>query len=518
MKKKTLLGTVVLLFAFGTLISQNVDRQYVLLEKFTGTWCSPCAAMVPDLEKALDEGYDYAVVEYHQGGDIFKNNFADVRAIYYDVKSYPTLVFDGEYVSMTGKDYYETIVEYHKKRMAVKSPLLIELDRVQGESIHDWTFNVTVDRKNADFTNVDNIKLYATVVESDIRYQWFTHDRLEHVERVAVSNVDGDPISFTNNTYKKQFSIQLDNSIQVGNCDIVVFVQDATTKEVLQAYKSKLMDGEMVLNAPSVVKTEQLPGTQSVMIEWTAPENKNEAKLLGYNVYSKTNQKLNQLGLLSSTSFITKTVKVGGEQCYYATAVYDLLESVNSNQGCTPLRLLTEPKAFDTLSRGNAGNTITLKWEAPEGYGIGSGKEKYVVGYDVYRNSKKVNETVIADVTFKDIVSQIGKYAYNVVAVYHNDLVEPNIESPKTTPIIVDVKTLNPISVDSVEEDVNIYLSNGIINISGTYDTLSIYDASGKLITVSRGESSIDISAFAGGLYIIKAYSHGAVKTTKIIK
>lgn len=522
----------ILALACGILIStilsaQDVDRQYVLLEKFTGTACGPCASMAGDLDKAVEDGCDFALVEYHQYRvDQYSTDFGASRANYYGVMSFPNLFFDGEFTGdMQGRDYYETIVEYYNRLRLVKSPLFIEVEKTQGATLQDWTFDVKVNRVNTEYTNTDNLKIFGIITESDIRQKWgnsgVIHKRLNHVCRYPLTDITGESVVFQNNVYEKHTSVVLDKANQVGNCEAIFFVQDIESKMVIQAIKVKLIDGEIEVVAPVISDVAQLPGTQSVMLNWTVPAENELTKVIGYNVYSSSDQKINKDGIVPTNSYITKKSLVAGQQCFYVTAVYDLLESSDSNMDCADLKLLQSPLSFDTIARGNAGNVFTLRWEAPQGYGAGTGNEQYIAGYNIYRNSDKINAELISETTYNEVVEKLGKYAYQVTAVYKNSLVSELLESPESSPIVVEVK--NTLSIDDVNGELiaKVYpnpTNDGLITIEAEYQTYTISDLAGRIVVFGEYNSKINISHLNKGIYLLNLKAKAASKSIKIIK
>lgn len=516
-KQHAMITAVLMLSFSSTLMSQDVDRQYVLLEKFTGTWCSPCAGAEVEMHRAISEGCDYAVIEYHQGADVFKNELANYRTTFYNNSSYPAFVFDGEYTNTN--DYYNTIVEYYNSRKVIKSPLFIEVEKVKGQTLRDWTFNVKVNRVNSEFSDVENIRLFATVVESDIKYNWYLSG-IDYLGRTSITSLEGEKVTFNNNLYQKQLTVELDAEIQIGNSEIVFFVQDMNTKEVIQAYKTRFIDEEIITQIPTVTKAEQLKGTQSIIVEWTMPDTK-VANLLGYNVYSKANKKLNTTGVITEKYYVSRRQNISSEQCFYVTAVYDIIEGEDSNMECGTVILLTSPTSFDTINRGNANNMINLKWNAPIGYDENSGNSKNVLGYNVYRNAEKVNSELITQMQYQDIAPQIGKYIYHITAVYGNHLVEETIESPKSEQIQINVNQIKYTSINEPSStwNINIYPNpvKNMLKIDGQYTSLKIYNIVGELVEEIKSHlTSINISTLANGTYIIKVYNNDQVKVSKI--
>jgi hypothetical protein len=71
------------------------------------------------------------------------------------------------------------------------------------------------------------------------------------------------------------------------------------------------------------------------------------------------------------------------------------------------------PELYPRVQNVNAelqGTNITVTWEVPE--------ESTPIGYNIYRGSDILNTTLLADLSFTEIILLEGVYAYNVKAVY----------------------------------------------------------------------------------------------------
>ena len=100
MKKYLLLSALIFgIFQYG--ISQtkdNVARECVLFELFTGVRCPYCPAAANGVAQLLEEGKPIAPVAYHTSA--FSNpeyytTETNARASFYGINSYPTLKTDG---------------------------------------------------------------------------------------------------------------------------------------------------------------------------------------------------------------------------------------------------------------------------------------------------------------------------------------------------------------------------------------------------------------------------------------
>jgi hypothetical protein len=85
--KKLLLLMIVLLA--GMTVSAQVQRNVVIQEIGTGTWCTYCPGAANGAQQLLNSGAHVAIIEYHNG-DAFTNNASNARNNYYSLAGYPT--------------------------------------------------------------------------------------------------------------------------------------------------------------------------------------------------------------------------------------------------------------------------------------------------------------------------------------------------------------------------------------------------------------------------------------------
>jgi len=100
------------------------ERQLVVIEEFSGTWCAFCPGAALAVEDLYDEGYDVAAITYHRS-DAYETDIVESRMDLYSILGFPTSIFDGTTkseggdVSMSIIDEYRPIVENLK---AIKAP------------------------------------------------------------------------------------------------------------------------------------------------------------------------------------------------------------------------------------------------------------------------------------------------------------------------------------------------------------------------------------------------------------
>ena len=236
MKMKNLL-LFLLSVAFIQVSAQQVEREEVLLEIGTGTWCVYCPGAAMGADDLVENGHDVAVIENHNG-DEYANNASNARNSYYGITSFPTSYFDGvEEVSggSTNTSMYSTYLPVYESRKAIPSSFTIDITG-DHEDMMDFDIEVTME-KVAD-TDASNIKLHVVVTESHIEDSWFIMDEVNFVTRLMAPDYNGTDMDFTGNeTQVENIEFSLEDDWVVENCEIVVFLQDDATKEVLQAIK-----------------------------------------------------------------------------------------------------------------------------------------------------------------------------------------------------------------------------------------------------------------------------------------
>lgn len=89
--KKTVYVFILLFLAVFT-NAQQVDRQMVVLEISTGTWCTYCPGAAMGADDLLANGCRVAVVENHNN-DPFANQYSNARNSYYNPKWLPDCIF-----------------------------------------------------------------------------------------------------------------------------------------------------------------------------------------------------------------------------------------------------------------------------------------------------------------------------------------------------------------------------------------------------------------------------------------
>ncbi|MDZ7743808.1 MAG: Omp28-related outer membrane protein [Bacteroidota bacterium] len=239
MKKVHLLLSTLFLLTFS-LQAQQVDREYVVVEIATGTWCQYCPGSAMGAEDLIENGHEVAIIEYHYGDD-YQNTYSSSRVSYYGVSGYPTAYFDG-ILSVVGgsqtQSMYPQYLPRYNQRIGVQSSFSLD---VTGETygLMDYEVDITVEKVAS--SSASNLKLHFVITESEIEENWQGMDVLDYVERIMVPNQYGTSIDFSGgDTQEVSLSFSIDEEWVYEHCEVVVFLQDHSTKEVHQATKMPL--------------------------------------------------------------------------------------------------------------------------------------------------------------------------------------------------------------------------------------------------------------------------------------
>ncbi len=215
----------------------------------------------------IANGHEVAIINYH-GGDDYENTASIARINYYNITGYPTAKFDGVLTKVGGgSNMYSQYVPYVNNRIGVNSSFTMDID---GSSSGLIDFNIDVSVENVDGYTGSNIVLHVVVTESHIPKNWGGLTEVNNVERMMVPNHLGTPVDFsTGNIQDFNFQFSLDPSWDATNCELVVFLQDNTGKESLQATLRDMMGFGNVNNYDiSMTSVWNIP-TNSCMGEFT---------------------------------------------------------------------------------------------------------------------------------------------------------------------------------------------------------------------------------------------------------
>lgn len=241
--KKTLLLFITLCVSATFSIAQQVPRNLVVLEIGTGTWCPFCPSASNGADDLLENGYSVAVIKYHSG-DVFANVYSQSRVAYYNISGFPTAFFDGMAPISGGGGASQTMFPQYSarvnQRMAVNSSFTIDVEG-SHTCLTDFTAQVTLNKVATN--NSSNLRLHAVLTEKNIPYPWQGLQEVNHACRMMVPNQFGTLVSFAGgNTQEHSLAFNVDPEWVFENLELVVFLQDQSTREIFQGTKIMLSD------------------------------------------------------------------------------------------------------------------------------------------------------------------------------------------------------------------------------------------------------------------------------------
>lgn len=135
---------------------------------------------------------------------------------------------------------YSYYLPKYNLRKAIPSSFTIDLEGSNSGMI-DYELNITVEKVAT--TTASNIRLHVVVTESNIMQSWQGQSELHHVERLMVPNQNGTVMDFSDgDIIEETVNFTMNTAWVNENCEVVVFLQNASNKEVLQAVKANLSD------------------------------------------------------------------------------------------------------------------------------------------------------------------------------------------------------------------------------------------------------------------------------------
>lgn len=292
MKKTILFLTLTILFgsSITAQTKDNVARECVLFELFTGVRCPYCPAAANAVAELLEEGKAIAPVAYHTSSfstaDYYTNE-TQARASYYGVSSYPTLKADGMLTYSGGGNASETNYPYYisryNQRANIASPFTIDLTYEPGDN-GLWTVRCVVNQVGE--CDAQSPRVFIALTQCNINVTWMGMQGLHHVVRDMIPTQTGTPFTGPTMTVEQTFQMNWPKE----DCYLTAWVQNYTgTKEVYQTVRISLdadLDYDLVMKGVKRYSTSICSGLISPVV---TVENSGNEEINSFDVVVKDN-------------------------------------------------------------------------------------------------------------------------------------------------------------------------------------------------------------------------------------
>lgn len=224
------------------MVEGGVERAKVLLEIATGTWCFYCPGSAMGADDLYEGDFDVAVIEFHIG-DTWENVYAGDRDAYYGVSGYPTAFFDG-IVDVVGgsntESMFDTYFPVYQTRMGIPSLYDLEVDVIYNRGSYSFTVDVMLEQLWT-YSSTDMV-LQLALTESHLPEVWYDLDEVNFVLREMYPDAAGTTVTLADigDTEEFNFEIEVPDTYDIENCQLVVYLQDNDTKEVMNSDMVKL--------------------------------------------------------------------------------------------------------------------------------------------------------------------------------------------------------------------------------------------------------------------------------------
>ena len=224
--------------------STNSQNKVVLLEDFANVSCVPCVTSDQIIESLFNNTYGpqkIAVVKFPTNfpspNDPFylaNSSICNARMSYYNVIFAPTLVVDGT-LRPSATDSVK-VKEKIDERLSATAPFRIDVSSTFQDS--SLIINLSVKAINLSGITLSDLVLYTIVTESDIEFDEAPGANGEKVFYNVLRKIlpEDNGISLGNITSTSlNWQTDLLSNWNPDNLHVVAFIQNAQTKEVLQA-------------------------------------------------------------------------------------------------------------------------------------------------------------------------------------------------------------------------------------------------------------------------------------------
>lgn len=243
---KKILSLLTLSLLFGLSVSYAQNQRIAVLECFTSTTCGPCASANPALDNLINNNTDKLIaIKYHvnwpsPGDPMNLHNPSEVssRVSYYGINAVPWSVGDGTWLGNSSSVSQNMINQW----AAVDSPVDMRMTHYLNDT-QDTIFVVVMGRATS-AVDYSGLRLRVAVLEKTMQYATAPGSNGEkvfhNVMKKMLPNAAGTSVGAmqAGDYFAYKFSWALANVMDINELTAVAWLQDNSSKEVIQGCKS----------------------------------------------------------------------------------------------------------------------------------------------------------------------------------------------------------------------------------------------------------------------------------------
>ena len=539
---KQIVIVIFLFFSTISIFAQQIAKELVVVEIGTGTWCQYCPGAAMGADDIVENfGDAVAIIENHNG-DAYTTATSDARNSYYSISGYPTALFNGQN-SVVGGDHNVSMYSYYLPKYNTAISVLTSFGlTMEVIPINDYTFDVTVTiDKVHDYTGT-NLVAHLALTESHIEETWQGMTELNFVNRAMLPSASGTALDFSSATQEIiNYTVTLEEEWVSEECELVAFIQDNSSKEILQGTKTGL-NISIGTNNVMLKEINYPSGNIQICEDAISPvitvKNRGSENLTYFDVEYEINSEGVQTYSWAGNLAFGETAEVVLDQVNYNPIAQNLLEvNLSLPNGSTDDDITNNSMSvsFDKSAEAttivnlevNPNGSFSLPWYLynSEGTTIYQGNAS---GSDIINESFELVLNECYAFTFTSYMANgIPGDGYFLLSDSEgNDIYygagnsftdEVTVPFKVTTVSGIEENNLKNISVYPNPANKHIYINstNHLIN------QITLTNISGKEVfsdfsNKNKAEFSIDISSFNSGIYFVNIYTEAEVITRKI--
>ena len=263
------------------------DKQNVLFEIFTATWCGWCHYSY-DIYDTLSEKYGSRIINirYHSQDSLSMKNIGE-RSSYYKVNGFPTMLFNGlNKIVGADSNSYPSVEKIVTQNLAKKPKLAIQSTGYwEGNKLSMSVIIQSLTEETISGTYM------AVFTEKNVFYAKDEH--YNYVSRLVFPSFRGINITIEPKmVYYLQYSQTVPENMKMIDFEVVSFIQNYETNEIYNADVFQ-MNSLIVLNAQPMSFSKDVSRDTGIVLQFQEGLVLNSINIAEMMIISKTGERIN---------------------------------------------------------------------------------------------------------------------------------------------------------------------------------------------------------------------------------